>query len=446
MARKGSGGGYIGLVLIFVIVGVVITLISNIFNFPIVITHGPKQYVSNIWQGHHDFYGKAKANYKVYDNILTVSELANKRPKTTIKRGYPFKFKGYVQKGSLTWIAVKVFKGSTAVNGFFVIEEKSGDSTFWNSVPFSNGDKINNKYFREITDVELEKVQNLYKDRFVQKVFEKINVKETSGNLNVQKIRESESYKIIPYISTDKKAYYCTNKEYEIVEDLDNRLLGDNFETNFLQTDRGYDPISSEISKESLSVKIASKWYFKIGFPIFLLLFLKSLLGAAFNVSPKCPECKSKDFSLVERLLIAEKYKQEKKNGERDRRYKNNPLISTYNLYFECNQCAHSWECEETEATNGDKTGNVKRKRVIKPKPTNKKIASQNQIAASSNITPPSIPGKSRESMTNMDPDVQYQNKPLGPETPVKAEENIASTSNKPTIDSTIENFEPPQI
>ena len=85
MAKMGSGGGNVGLVLAFVIIGIVITLMSNIFNFPIFITHGPKQYISNIWQGHHDFYGQAKTNYKVYEKILTVAELGNKLPKANIK-------------------------------------------------------------------------------------------------------------------------------------------------------------------------------------------------------------------------------------------------------------------------------------------------------------------------------------------------------------------------
>jgi hypothetical protein len=369
MAKKGLGGGNIGLVLALVIIGIVITLISNIFNFPIIVTHGPKQYISNIWQGHHDFYGLAKSNYKVYEKILPVSELVNETPKATIKKGYAFKFKGYIQKGSLTWIAVKVFNSSTAINGYFVIEEKSGDSTFWTSVPFNSGDNINNKYFREISDKEFEKVREFYKSKFVEKVYEKVEVREISGNLKVQKIEESETYKIIPYISTEEKAYYCTIKDFEIVEDLENRLLGKNFETNLLQTNSAYNPYYSDVYKESILVKFTSKWYFKVGFPIFLLIFLKSILGSTFTVTPKCPECRSKEFSLVERLLIAESYEHEKMNGERDRRFKNNPLISTYNLYFKCKECSHTWESQETKLTYGDKTGNIKRKRKRKTTP-----------------------------------------------------------------------------
>ena len=87
MAKKeGSIGGLLP-ILGLIIIGIIITLVSNIFNFPLLITYGPGQYVSNIWQGHSDFYGKAKSNFKIYEKRPEVNAIFHGHSLELLKPG-----------------------------------------------------------------------------------------------------------------------------------------------------------------------------------------------------------------------------------------------------------------------------------------------------------------------------------------------------------------------
>ena len=235
-------------------------------------------------------------------------------------------------------------------------------STFWSKVPFEESKLVNTKYFREISSKSTKAYRGRLFNVFEKKLFENVKIMKVHGGTKIQEIKESNDLKIIPYISSDQIGYYCSIEEYETVKSLHYRYMGDNFETHYLQANKYYDSGKEGVFHESIFMKTVGKWYFKIGFPIFLLFFLKAL----FKTRPKCPECGSQDFHEKDRDLYSEYYQYEKKNGERDLRYKDNPLIQEWKLSMECNNCSYAWLKTATfELASGEKT--------LKRSPSNRK-------------------------------------------------------------------------
>ena len=272
MSKKkgGKGAAYL---LIFV--AVVIILISNIFNFPIIASHGIGQYFVNIAHFHTDNYCKAKVSFKVYDKIAPISDLKKTGAKTVIKAAHRFKLKGYRAEENITWIAVKVFNGNDVVYGYFVVPRKISVPTFWTWYNSPN-EEINNAYFEGINSEETEKYRQLLYNAFKTKLYKTVKIKKVAGGVKIQEIKESGKFQLIPFLeSPENVAYYCSKKAYPKVESLYNAYLGDNFETNYLQTSVTYNPMKSGVFKQNILMSIIGSIYFKLGFPIFLLIFFK---------------------------------------------------------------------------------------------------------------------------------------------------------------------------
>jgi len=163
-----------------------------------------------------------------------------------------------------------------------------------------------------------------------------------TGNTQIQKIRESTEFKIIPYLeSSDGRGYYCSNEEYPDVKSIYDAYLGDNFETQYLQTKASYNAMKSGVFEENLFMKIIGSIYFRLGFPVLLLVFLRAI--RKFKAREKCGKCGSRRIEEASRAAIEQSYKHEKKDGKRDQRYKNNPLLTTFRLTMTCKDCSNMW-------------------------------------------------------------------------------------------------------
>jgi len=350
--EKSSGGGL--LVILAIIIVFIYILVANLFNFKIAVSYDPGQYFANIWHFHSDFYAKATTPFKLYKDILPIAELKHNEPTIHLKSGKRFKFEGYREREHITWVAAKVFKGTNVIYGHFMVPEKIQISTFWSKVPLSKTELVSNKYFREISNESTEAYRDNINKIFKNKLHEIKNIKRVVGGAKIEEINESSRYKIIPYISTDNVGYYCSKQEYQTVEALFKRYQGDNFETHYLQANTRYNSGKEGVFEENPFMKIIGKWYFKIGFPILILLFLKLL----FRTREKCPNCGSTDFNIEDKHLLSERYKHEKKDGERDQRYKDNPLINQFQVSMKCNSCGNEWTEELMEETTGEKSKN----------------------------------------------------------------------------------------
>ena len=76
----------------------------------------------------------------------------------------------------------------------------------------------------------------------------------------------------------------------------------------------------------------------------------------SFLAREKCVNCNSGNIIEERRDLMGQKYKHEKKDGERDLRYKDNPLIEIWRVSMKCSDCGHEWTKEDLAKTMGDKS------------------------------------------------------------------------------------------
>jgi len=353
MAKNKGGPGcstYIFLICIVAIVGGYI-LFTNVCNYKIFFSHNPSQYIANIINFHKDSYCTVKVPTKVFKKIMNVSETETATPLILLTPKKRFKFKGYIAKENIMWVAVKIFKSSEVIYGYFMIPEKVGISTFKSAL--SSDDAINNRYFKEISYNEIKNYRTSLLKVFKRKINEKLKIMKVSGGLNIQKIKESSKYKIIPSLSDDNVAYYCATPDYNTSQALYDIYLGNNFETHYLQTNSKYDFENEGVFKESSFMKFLDTWYCKIGLPLFCIFLFISLLS--FMRRNKCPKCKSPNIYEKGRNIIGQKYEHENKNGKRNKRYKDNPLISNIEISMKCKKCSNIWHYKIVKKSDGDK-------------------------------------------------------------------------------------------
>lgn len=93
----------------------------------------------------------------------------------------------------------------------------------------------------------------------------------------------------------------------------------------------------------------------KVILGIFFLFFLFKIIRY-WVAKEKCPACSSRKIDEQRRDIVAQKYKHEKKSGERDQRYKDNPLINTWRLSMKCSNCGHEWTKDCLQASTGEKS------------------------------------------------------------------------------------------
>jgi len=286
MSKRGGLSGKekaasIGCFIVIVVVLFLFIGVKNIFNFEVAATHGIGQYFRNIVHLHKDTNCRTKQSINIYNKIVPIKEVKQKKAEEILKQGGKFKLKGYKALEHVTWIAVKVYKANKAVNGYFIIPKKVDISTFSSTlhrIISSFGKKIDNVYFAELSSSNKEILRKSLYQKFKKSAFNKVKIKMAQGEMEIQKIEESDNYKIISYLkSAPGTVYYSTGNDLKIIKSLYDKYLGNNFETHYLQIKNNYNPETDGVYKKSMLLKIINSIYFKIFFIIFLFLFFKFL-------------------------------------------------------------------------------------------------------------------------------------------------------------------------
>jgi hypothetical protein len=279
VAKKKKGGGCLAALILTIVVGGLV-LISNAFNFAIVLSHGPAQYLYNLAHFHSDLYCEAKEPIKVFEDIISVADTEQNPPIVTLNEGKRFKVKGYRRKGRVTWIAVKVFDGPNVIYGYFFVPEKISTSSLLSTVSglFEDTGPLCYKYFEEVPYGDAASHWAQLANVFMLELESNVKIMEAKGAADMQKIEESAEFGVIPYAPSDDMLYYCSKEEYGTAERIYNTYLGTNFETHYLQARSNYDPKQDGVFTEGSLMRIVGKWYFKIGIALFLLIALLIVL------------------------------------------------------------------------------------------------------------------------------------------------------------------------
>lgn len=371
---KGSDKGGGALLFLFIAGTLIWILFSNLFNFPAILNFGPMQYIVNIKNFHSDRYCAAKTTLPIHEKIIAVAQAENASPSNVLRPGKRFALKGYRRTGSVTWVAVETYNKNQVIHGYLLIPNVVELSTFWNAVPLSDEDHISNAFFDTVSG----ETESAFWDRLEQKakgiINSKFDVKIAKGEIQVQKIRESDNYSVIGQFSSDDKAYYSSKADYSKIDHILEAYIGNNFKTNFLQISKKYDPLKDGVYEQTFMLSLLGNWYFKLAAPFLVLIFLKIL----FTPSHRCPECGSTNHDITGKRLLGESYKYETKKKQRDRRYKDNPLIQKISIRYRCNECAHTWSEVDTEESN-KKKGQTKFRSYTKPQAAKPKAVASAQ-------------------------------------------------------------------
>jgi hypothetical protein len=286
MAKRGGLSGKekatgIGCFIVIVVVLFFFIGIGNILNFEVAATHGFGQYFRNIVHLHKDTNCKTKLSVNIYDTVVPIKEVKQKKAEEILKQGGKFKLKGYKALEHITWIAVKFYKGTKAVNGYFIVPKKVDISTFSSAlhkIISSFGKKIDNAYFAELSPSDEEILRKSLYEKFKKSAFNKVKIKMAQGEMEIQKIEESDNYKVISYLkSAPGRVYYSKGNDIKTIKSLYDKYLGNNFETHYLQIKNNYNPETEGVYKKKMLLQIIDSIYFKILFIIFLFLFFKFL-------------------------------------------------------------------------------------------------------------------------------------------------------------------------
>jgi hypothetical protein len=289
MAKKDKGPGCLMYLFffIFLVCLAVYFLFSNVLNFKTLLIYGPSQYAVNIWHFHDDYYCKAASTLKIYEDILPAGSIEKRdsiKPVVTLKPGQRFKLKGYRNKKYVQWVGAKVADGPDIVYGYFMVPDKIDIPTFWGAVNRiqgllgdSSSETFSNKYFSEIRRDTTEQYRKRLIDIFKTKLGQAVKLRKTTDPSEMQKIKESDNFKIIDVISSDTTVYYCPKGEYGKAENLHDAYLGNAFDTHYLQVSSTYDALKAGKAQESLIMRVVDSWYFKTFIALLLIWLYRRL-------------------------------------------------------------------------------------------------------------------------------------------------------------------------
>ena len=267
MAKEKDGGSGLAYVLgiILFIIAFIFTTLSNIFNFDVIFRFSPIQYSYNLVHLHQDFSCIAQKEIKVYQNIIKIDEM-DRTGAYVIRPGDRFGLKGYRKTGYVTWLAVEVYIKDSQLNGYAYLPDDLDIPTFAAALSFITETEITNPYFRELNYNELVTLKDTYRSSFLESVNRHCKLYMAQGAENMQRIKESKEYKILPaeYIKTDNDtAYYCLTEHYPTVQKLYDTYLGNNLNTNLYQISN-YNPEVDGSYNGGLFYNVIDSIYFKI--------------------------------------------------------------------------------------------------------------------------------------------------------------------------------------
>lgn len=338
MAKKSSkseSGCAVLVAIIIFIVTAIFSIFSNLTNLPIAYTYSPGQYFRNIINLHSDELIETKKPLKLYKEINELSNLNSKDVLADLKPGTRLRFKGRKSLDNVTWLAVKAFRRNEPLYGYVLVEESMdfplvaalGDFPKSNSVQVPSGEEIS----------KLNKsLWNIYENA----VRKEVKVQKITGAINIQKLKESKQFKIINPLSDDTTVYYCDSQNYNKTLQIYNEYLGTNYDTQLLQIEAEYKATSDGIYTSSAMYRFLKNPITRFAEIILIFIFLARI----FHVSNKCPKCSSKKIEISTKRTLGQFYKHQRKDGNPDGRYKDNPLMNKVEELWVCSDCQNEWK------------------------------------------------------------------------------------------------------
>lgn len=93
-------------------------------------------------------------------------------------------------------------------------------------------------------------------------------------------------------------------------------------------------------------IKKALKWLIDV--LVKLIKFPFIVLGVIFGIIKFCKKCRTFKGKKVQEKYLYSHWKYERKDGQPDLRYKDNPEKQTFKRYFQCENCNHKWTDQVT--------------------------------------------------------------------------------------------------
>ncbi|HQG79077.1 MAG TPA: hypothetical protein PK564_01940 [bacterium] len=90
-------------------------------------------------------------------------------------------------------------------------------------------------------------------------------------------------------------------------------------------------------------IKLVKKFFL---FLFYTIKFPFLVLAVIFGITKYCANCKKFKAKKISEKYLYSNYKYERKDGNADLRYKDNPEYKTYRRFFKCENCGH--ECKVT--------------------------------------------------------------------------------------------------
>jgi hypothetical protein len=179
-------------------------ILKNVVAFPVTQHFGTDQYLQNILHFHTDDYGFITAKVELYDKIINIKERASS-DHLVLHSGNMFRFKGYMEKENVRWIAAMVYKDQKPYYGYFVVPKESN--------------KMNNQYYHLNSNFPWADLTNKRDESYIEDLTKsKIRIMTARGGLKMQEIRESQKYLVL--VAWEDSLYYCEDKYAPLVSTI----------------------------------------------------------------------------------------------------------------------------------------------------------------------------------------------------------------------------------
>jgi len=338
MAKKSSKGETgSGLLIAFIIfvVTTIFTLFTNLTNLPVAFNYTPSQYFRNIMHLHSDTIIETKKPLKLYKEIDDISKLSSTDVLANLNTGIRMRFKGRKSLDNVTWLAVETFRKNIPLHGYILAEEAIEFPFFGNDNGFPQSNAV-----QVASDKSIAKINKVLWSSYESTLRSEVKIKEVTGAVPIQKIKESGQFKVITPLSNDTTVSYCDAQNYNQTVQVYNEYLGTNYDTQLLQFDPNYKASKDGIYKSSIIVRFLLHPVTRFAEIVLLFVFL----WRVFKTQYVCPKCKSNKISISSKQILGQYYKHQRKDGKPDGRYKDNPLMNNVEALWMCNNCDNKWK------------------------------------------------------------------------------------------------------
>jgi len=177
-------------------------ILRNVVAFPVMQHYGNEQYLQNIYHFHHDDYGFVEEKMEMYEKIINMADMSNSKH-LVLHRGNMFRYKGYIEKENVRWIAALVYNDEKPYYGYFVVPKESSYK--------------NNQFYYLSSNFPWADLTNKRDESYIEELARnKVNIMTAIGGLKMQEIRESNKYIIL--MSWTDRLYYCDDKYTPLVK------------------------------------------------------------------------------------------------------------------------------------------------------------------------------------------------------------------------------------